>query len=96
MAKQPPEPQSANLQPDQMRAALPRLRSRLEELRAVKIDDVQKRGEPSLVAMEQKVNSTLSDILGPGSVEYKQFGDVLFDRAGWNSYRPTPLNEVRR
>lgn len=88
-------PKSANLSAEEMRAALPRLTTRLEELRAIRVEEIATRGEPGLVALQQKVNSTLSDILGSDTVEHRQFGEVYFDRAGVNLYHSTPMSEVR-
>lgn len=86
---------SAELRPEQMRAALPRLRKRIEELRSIDIDEIQDRADPHLDAIEKKVNSTLSDILGHDTVEYREFGSIRLDRASINLLYETPIGEVR-
>jgi uncharacterized protein (TIGR02391 family) len=90
-----PGPLAANLRPEQMRAAIPRLRKRIEELRAVDVSTIQDRGDPRLAALEQKVDATLRDIFGPNTVEYQEFGNVRFDRSPLNIFDETPLYEVR-
>ena len=93
--RKPPEPQSASLRPEEMRAALPRLRKRIEELRAVNVNEIQQRVDPDLRALEQKVKATLSDVFGPGTIEYQQFGRIYFDQARMTMYGPAPLHQVR-
>jgi uncharacterized protein (TIGR02391 family) len=78
-----------------MRAALPRLRKRIEELKSIAIDDIQDRADPDLNAAEKKVNSTLSDIFGHDTVENRQFGNIRFDRASINVLYETSIEEVR-
>ncbi|HTG34034.1 MAG TPA: TIGR02391 family protein [Thermoanaerobaculia bacterium] len=90
-----PEPRRAELRPEQMRSALPRLRKRIEELRAVDVNTIQVRWDPATEALEQKVNSTLSDIFGPNTVEYQEFGDVRLDRAPTYLMDEAPLYEIR-
>jgi uncharacterized protein (TIGR02391 family) len=90
-----PEPRKAELRPEQIRSALPRLRKRIEELRAVDVNTVQARWDPAIEALEQKVNSTLSDIFGPNTVEYQEFGDVRLDRAPMNLMYEASLYEVQ-
>jgi len=90
-----PEPRKADLRPEQMRSALPRLRKRIEELRAVDVNTIQVRWAPSIEALQQKVNSTLSDIFGPETVEYREFGDVRLDRAPINLMYDDSLHEIR-
>ena len=77
----PPEPKHAFLTPTQMRTAIPRLRSRIAELKAVDVNTIQRRSDPDLIALRQKVEATLADIFGADSVEYEQFGYVQLDKA---------------
>jgi uncharacterized protein (TIGR02391 family) len=89
------ELRKADLRPEQMRSALPRLRKRIEELRAVDVNTVQDRCDPGIEALKQKVNSTLSDIFGPDTVEYREFGNVRLDLAPISLMYETPLYELR-
>ncbi len=90
------EPQNARLAPDQMRSAIPRLKSRIAELRAVNVGDIQERGDPALAALRQKIDTTLSDIFGPDTMEYWQFGQVTLDEAPIVMGEPMPLHVVRQ
>ena len=68
-----PEPQQANVTPDQMRAAIPRLRKRIEELAAIDVNTIQERQEPRFQSLEKKIDGTLVDIFGHDTVEYKRY-----------------------
>ena len=74
--KQTPEKRHADLRPEQMREALPRLRKRVEELKAVPVDSLTDQSDSSLAGLQQKVISTLSDVFGADTVEFDQFGYV--------------------
>src|SRR5216683_1368115 len=80
------EPRQATLRPEDMRAALPRLAKRIAELRAATLTDIGDQGDPKLSALEQKINSTLSDIFGSDTIEYKNFGDMRLDQTPFNLY----------
>lgn len=59
-----------------MRSGLPRLRKRLDELKAVEIPKLTVEYDPTIAALEQKVVSTLTDILGADTFEFEQFGSI--------------------
>lgn len=97
MAKRsiPSQPRSADLSPEQMKAAIPKLRRRIAELQEVDVNTVQERGEARFDALEQKIDSTLVDIFGNDTVEYQRFGIGMLDTAPINYMYETPLHEVR-
>jgi len=74
--KQMPEKKQADLRPEQMREALPRLRKRIDELKAVQVDTLSAMQDPVIASLEQKVISTLGDTFGTDTVEFDQFGYV--------------------
>jgi len=90
----PREPQVAIVTPDQMKAAIPKLKRRLEELQAIDVSTIQKRREPRFDALEQKIDSTLVDIFGNDTVEHRRYR-VMLDTASINMMYATPLHEVR-
>jgi uncharacterized protein (TIGR02391 family) len=96
MPRKPPqrEPQSANVSPEQMKAALPKLKRRIDELQAVDVNTIRERGEPRFDALEQKIDSTLVDVFGHDTVEHRRYR-VMLDTASINMSHPTPLHEVR-
>jgi len=55
--KQPAQPQPANLTPDQMKVAIPKLQRRIAELKEIDINTIQERGEARFDALEQKIDS---------------------------------------
>lgn len=67
------ERKSASLSVDQMKAAIPRLRKRIEELESFDIRSVESRSEPALDVLRKKTNTTLQDILDGDSVEYEEY-----------------------
>ncbi len=93
--QKPPELKPATLRPEEMRSAIPRLRARIVELGQLDLDSVRERTDPRIDALEQKINSTLADVFGPDTFEYNQFGHVTLDKASFNLFAPTPMDEVR-
>ena len=87
------EPQSAIVTPDQMKASIPKLKRRLEELQAIDVNTIQERGEPRFHALEQKIDSTLVDIFCNDTVEHRRYR-VMLDTASMNYLHETPLHEV--
>lgn len=97
MAKRsvPDTPKSAVLSPEQMKAAIPKLQRRIAELEAVDVNSIQERGEPRFDALEQKIDTTLVEIFGNDTVEYKRFRIGMLDTASMNYLYETPIHEVR-
>jgi uncharacterized protein (TIGR02391 family) len=91
--RQPIEPKQANLTPDEMKSAIPMLKKRIDEMKALNVDTVKHRSDPSIEALEHKVNDTLAHIFGHDSVEYRRYSAHL-DTAGINIFHETPLHEV--
>jgi uncharacterized protein (TIGR02391 family) len=77
----PQQPRHADLSIDQIRAAIPRFKARIEELRNFDVGSVQERGDPRLTALRDKVQATVSDVFGADTVEAHQFGYVRLDEA---------------
>ncbi|MCK4821191.1 TIGR02391 family protein [bacterium] len=92
---QPEQPQPANLTPEQMKAAIPNLKRRIDELKEIDIDTIQERGETRFEALKQKIDSTLVDIFGNNSIEYNRFSIGYLCTASMNLMYETPLHEVR-
>lgn len=92
----PPTPQPATLSPEQMRAATPKLRRRIEELQAIDVSSIRDRNEPRITSIEQKIDDTLVELFGPDSVEYNRYRHAgSLDRASISAYG-TPIGEVQR
>lgn len=96
MARRTPplQPQSANITPEQMKAAIPKLKRRIQELQAIDVSTIQHRSEARFEALEQKIDSTLVDVFGYDTIEHRRYG-VSLDTASMNMMYETPLNEVR-
>jgi len=86
----------ADLRPEQMRDALPRLRKRIAELKSTEVDKITDSGDPAMAALEQKVISTLSDIFGADTVEFQQFGYVGLYPGGIFFGDGPSLGEIRQ
>lgn len=92
-----PPPATASLTVDDMRAALPKLQRRIDELHAFDVSTIRQRFDPVPDALANKVNGTLQEILGHGTVEYNEYNVHSFDTlplylGGGNE----PLSEVRK
>ena len=97
MAKRTPPPitQPANLSAEHMRAAIPKIARRIEELKAVDVNSIQNRSEPRFSALEQKIDDTLVDVFGADTLEYKRYQHINRDTASINYLHETSLHEVR-
>lgn len=89
-----PEPQPANLAPEHMKKAIPKLKRRMKELEEFDVNTIQERGEPSLEALQQKFDSTLVDIFGNNTVEYYRFS-IYLDTTGVYLMDEPSLYEIR-
>ena len=89
------QPQAANLTPEQMKTAIPKLKRRIAELEEIDVNTIQEGGEPRFEALEQKIDSTLADIFGNYTIEYRRFSIGTLDTASFNMMYETPLHEVR-
>jgi hypothetical protein len=68
------KPQSANLTAEAARAALPRLQKRIDELAAVELNSLtEENGDNVLNGIKLKINTTLREILGDHSIEFKEY-----------------------
>lgn len=70
---EPPKPRSANLTPEQMRRALPKLKRRLEELQALDANTVRGHSDQGFKAVELRLDATLTEIFGNDTDEYERF-----------------------
>ena len=89
------QPQPANLTPIQMKDAIPVLKRRISELKVIDVNTIQDRGEPRFEALEQKIDTTLMDIFGNDTDEFRRFAVDRLDTASWNMMGETPIYEVR-
>jgi uncharacterized protein (TIGR02391 family) len=98
MAKisKPEQAQPANLTPNQMKAAIPKLQRRIAELKAIDISTIQDREEARFDALKQKIDTTLMDMFGDNTVEYKRFAVGNLDTNSFlNMLYETSICEVR-
>ncbi len=80
MARKPiPEKKSIFLSITQVQAAIPKVRRRLQELSALNIDQLNNdTGEHVLDSYSQKINATIREIYGVGTVEGEEFSIESF------------------
>ena len=90
----PPQPTAANLSAEQMRSAIPKLERRIRDLEEFDPDSLTQRGDPRLKALENKLEDTVADVFGHGSIEYNRFKPRSLDTAGYNMMYETPLGKV--
>ncbi len=77
-----------------MQAALPKLQRRIAELKALEPATIRSRSEPRFDALVQKIDDTLIEVFGTGTVEYNKFRVHTLDTAGWNAFGDTPFHEI--
>jgi predicted nucleotide-binding protein len=73
-------PPAADLPPDKIRWALPRLQRRIQELEALK-STVSSHGDPAVGAALTKIEQTLSDIFGNNTAEFSRFRIWSLDKS---------------
>lgn len=90
----PQAPKTANLTPQQMRSALPKLDRRISELKSADTSSIRERGEPRFESIEHKIDDTLVEIFGADTVEYNRFRIGSLDKAPIDFYQAVSLLEV--
>ena len=85
---------SASLSAEQMRSAIPKLNRRIKELEEFNPDSLTQRGDPHVTAIETKLEDTIAEIFGHGTVEHGRFRPGSLDSAGYNMMYETPLGAV--
>ena len=91
------QPQSADLSVEQMKSALPRLRKRLDDLRAFDPAQVSRRGDPIVKALENAIDHLLTRTFGTDTVEYSRYSSAaLLDTAGIYVGREASIHEIRQ
>jgi hypothetical protein len=69
-----PAPQPAQLSPEQVRQAIPRLEKRIDELSRLNFGSLtEETGDNALLDQMNKINDTLIDIYGHNMIEYKRY-----------------------
>lgn len=67
-------PQPANLTNEQARAAIPRLRRRLDELSALKVEELtESTADNVLDDLDRRVDETMVNIYGPDTLDYHRY-----------------------
>lgn len=68
-----PNPQPAQLSAEEIRVAIPKLKRRIEELNAFDPDSVNDFSDPRPDSLQQKIDGTLVEILGPDTLDYQRY-----------------------
>jgi uncharacterized protein (TIGR02391 family) len=90
----PAAPRPANLTPEQMRAAIPKLQRRIQDLEQFDPTSIRQRSDPRIDTLEKKLEGTIADVFGTGTIEHLRYQPNTLDRAGFVIGRGTPLSEV--
>jgi uncharacterized protein (TIGR02391 family) len=86
--------QPANLAPEHMKKAIPKLKRRIKELEEFEVNTIEERSAARVEALQQKFDSTLVDIFGNNTIEYYRFSMCL-DTAGVYLMDEPPLSAIR-
>ena len=89
MARSPKRnmPNSANLIPEQMRAAIKKIDRRIAEIQDFDPQRISDRSDPKIEALEHKLEDLLTEIFPPGTIEYDRYklSATQLDTAGYNT-----------
>lgn len=92
-----PEPRTAQLSIEQMKAAIPKLERRITDLRGFNVSQVRDNGDPAGSALAAKVDGTLQEILGHGTVEYNEYSIGYLGTTAISMFgNGPPLSEVHQ
>jgi len=72
-ARRPEPPHTAQLTVEAMKAAIPKLERRIKDLESFDLNTIRERWDPVMEALAKKVDGTLQEILGHGTVEYNEY-----------------------
>lgn len=87
-------PVAAALTLEQMRSAIPKLKRRIKDLEQLDPKSLTHRSDPRLDVIERKLQDTLAEVFGHGTLEYNRFSPGALDNAGYNLMHETPFHEV--
>lgn len=90
-----PEPKNANLSIEQVRAAIPKLDRRINDLESFDLSVVQGSNDPHIEALTKKIDGTLQEIFGYGTTEYGDYAIVSMDTLSFSFYEPHSLQEIK-
>jgi predicted nucleotide-binding protein len=76
MARAPNSPSRANLSAEAARQAVPRLETRIRELRDLDLTKIQSADDPTIRDVEARIKSTLASIYGEQTAEYRRLVDA--------------------
>jgi uncharacterized protein (TIGR02391 family) len=91
-----PEPEPANLSALQIKAAIPKLERRLQELEAVRLDNWNDDIKRELDALQMRVEETLMQTFGPKTLDLKRYSVRHFSHFVSLNMRGTPPHEWAR
>jgi uncharacterized protein (TIGR02391 family) len=91
-----PEYIEANLSSQQMQSAIPKIERRITDLDNFDVSIINDRGDGSIYALEQQLDTLLVSIFGSNTVEYERYRRTVtdLDRAPMNMHG-TPIQVVR-
>jgi predicted nucleotide-binding protein len=69
-------PRPANLSPQQMRSAIPRLEARVRDVRDLDVQSITEGSDPKVLAIAAHITSTLSQIYGEDSHEFARLNEA--------------------
>jgi predicted nucleotide-binding protein len=87
------EPRAAIVSPEQMLAAIPRLKRRIQELKQLDVSTITERGDSRFEAIEKKIDHNLAEIFGTETADYNRYR-VLLDSAGYAFGSSIPFAQV--
>ena len=96
MAKKPYiKPESKKLSATDLKKAITSVGRRIDDLKKFDVNTITERFDAKTQALKDKVNSTLADIFGHDTVEYKKYDIWLLDSLPFIAGKKYPLQEVK-
>lgn len=98
MSRKSSPPPSRVLNQKDLEEAIQKLNNRIADLKKFEVDSIHKRWDPRVEALETKVSSTLAEIFGEDTPEYRRhsvgdFDSLPISMIGNNNYSPQEIND---
>jgi len=89
------QPESKELSPTDLQQAIVKVDRRIAELESFDVETITERHDAKAIALQQKIDDTIGNIFGYGTVEYRQYKIWPFDTLPYVTGRTYPLLEVK-
>ena len=89
------QPESRELTAADLKKAISKLKRRISDLQGFEVKNITERADAKAIALTDKINDTIADIFGHGTVEYQKYNIWSLDTLPFIVGITYPLHEVQ-